>query len=793
MAEDRQERRDRRRVGALLSQYYHFDGTDKADAAVVDAWSNLDAQGFDAQKYFDDVTASGQLKELVQQRNSLDVQVKDLDAKMQLLVYDNYSSFIRATDVIKQMKFTIDHLKPDLAVLGTSGDRLSHHQKLVDDKISTRISEMEELLKKQRNCRTLQALFKLPATLQRCLNRGAYGQAVEAYCNCAGFLRQYRDVQTFRSVLEDVDAQMLRVQSALRERLRSPDLSVDEAVHSSYPLLDLGDDHNKIASMFLEGRRTLLAQSLEHCFDVDGAVQSAGAGAEGGQQDGAEISKDRKELQMPESVALATAAGRAAEMYIPQLCDAVDGMSRLHNNREATKGEEDEPVALLSEFVKTSVDAMCKEFTGMIEMKCPPTRVLVSCIHAVRDALRRLHEVLPELIAEAFSDFLKAMAQMAMKSLFEDVCTLLLQDVKELYTECERLRESKSTENVLGDVLNEVSQAEHRIVMRAFEALSDCQPLLSLLGSDKASCQELAEGIHSELTRYFLAFVDACFVYIGDGETSDVRGLDAAFPALPWSGLYGLALVRMARHLETKAIEKVWLVAKEIFTASVEVVEKPSELAAPPSLSKALRRTGQAMIAHYTLASGQRLAHFFRNSVQSRNWMTVREPREPRLVVDIVLKELYAFDGQLARLLGDPRKARNLDGRRGRLGNQRSSIEIEMERLWAKKLPVFAPIPFNRSGVVVGILRIAFKALYEYMREESFAMYGLQQIQLDCAFLRESIKEFVSPEDAGAHDLDSLLDEVVASASARCVEPVLMQRIVVETLCDEKKRGFKFE
>jgi len=116
-----------------------------------------------------------------------------------------------------------------------------------------------------------------------------------------------------------------------------------------------------------------------------------------------------------------------------------------------------------------------------------------------------------------------------------------------------------------------------------------------------------------------------------------------------------------------------------------------------------------------------------------------------------------------------------------------------MERLWAKKLQVFAPIPFNRNGAIVGILRIAFKALYEYMREETFAKFGLQQIQVDCAFLAEVVRDFVEAEDAGV--LDSLLDVVVTSATQRCCDdPVLMDASVVEALCDDKKKKlFKLE
>merc|ERR1711933_628403 len=154
--------------------------------------------------------------------------------------------------------------------------------------------------------------------------------------------------------------------------------------------------------------------------------------------------------------------------------------------------------------------------------------------------------------------------------------------------------------------------------------------------------------------------------------------------------------------------------------------------------------------------------------------------------------EVHAFDAQLEKILGDSRKPRVADYQRRTLRSIKNSMELEMERLWAKKLQVFAPIPFNRNGTIVGILRIAFKALYEFMREETFAKFGLQQIQVDCAFLADVARsDFVEAEDANV--LDSLLDEVIESAKLRCVEPVLMNATSVETLCDEKKRGFKLD
>eukprot|EP00435_Cladocopium_sp_Y103_P043709 s819_g12.t1 len=141
----------------------------------------------------------------------------------------------------------------------------------------------------------------------------------------------------------------------------------------------------------------------------------------------------------------------------------------------------------------------------------------------------------------------------------------------------------------------------------------------------------------------------------------------AAFSAyepkeLDWCGVFALALVRVGRHLEVKAINKVWGVAKDLFEGDAAT----SELQPNATVLKATRHASQLVITHYATMSGQRLAHFLRNSVQSRNWMTVREAQEPRKVVEMVLREVRAFDSQLAKLLGDPRKPKTGDlGRRG--------------------------------------------------------------------------------------------------------------------------------
>eukprot|EP00439_Symbiodinium_sp_Y106_P022120 s5729_g2.t1 len=391
--------RERRRVGALLNAYYHIEGTEKKDPAVAaPGGSDLDKVGFDAKRFFDGLVSSGQLPELVKRANELDAEIKD-----RLLACHLLAETLSAEDVIKQMKFTIEGLDPDLKVLEGN------------------------------------VLFELPATLQKCLDRKAYGEAVEAYCCCSGFLRQYRHMPTFQKVLEEVELQMGRIRVALEDRLRSPELSVEEAVNSSVTLLDLGED--------------------------------------------------QEELRRPESMALHGACRRATETYVPMLCDAVEGFQKLLEVRSGSASAVDENV--LPEFVSARIEDLCERITQLVDKKCPPTRVLVSCIHSVRDSLRRLHSLLPALLTRLFRAFLGRTAMDAMKALFATACSAMLTEMCKLHQECKKLGESSSSG--LDDVLEEIAKTEQSVIMHGFTSLTECQPLQSLLGPDKdrRACCEL--------------------------------------------------------------------------------------------------------------------------------------------------------------------------------------------------------------------------------------------------------------------------------------------------------------
>merc|ERR1719277_91456 len=109
--------------------------------------------------------------------------------------------------------------------------------------------------------------------------------------------------------------------------------------------------------------------------------------------------------------------------------------------------------SVITEFVSGQIEELSSQLSRLVEQKYPPTRVLVSCIHSVRDALRRLHAQMPQLLSEHFSRFLGSIAAGAMKEIFAAACTSLVTDLQGLHEECKRLQESKNSG--LDDVLEE--------------------------------------------------------------------------------------------------------------------------------------------------------------------------------------------------------------------------------------------------------------------------------------------------------------------------------------------------
>jgi len=256
----------------------------------------------------------------------------------------------------------------------------------------------------------------------------------------------------------------------------------------------------------------------------------------------------------------------------------------------------------------------------------------------------------------------------------------------------------------------------------------------------------------------------------------------ATLAELEWNDLFGLACVWLGRRWDERIASRARLAAAA--RASDDGIGFPVEASAETVAVqiRTLQHATEALLAHCTMVCGQRLAHRFGSALAENDRgasASKQEPEGPSPVVEEVIREASIFDAQLARILSDPRKSRGGNHRRGTFGFQKSAMELDLERMMARKLQAFAPVPLTRRGAVAGMLRIGFKALYEYAREQTFSKCGLQQLQLDAGLLAELSRDFVDTEDASG--LAGLLAEAVASGASRCAQGGVASLLTAET------------
>lgn len=94
----------------------------------------------------------------------------------------------------------------------------------------------------------------------------------------------------------------------------------------------------------------------------------------------------------------------------------------------------------------------------------------------------------------------------------------------------------------------------------------------------------------------------------------------------------------------------------------------------------------------------------------------------------------------------------------------------------------YSSVQFNKFSILTGVIKIALKAFLEAARVCTFGKYGLQQMQLDLAYLHIYIWRFVANENI----IQDLIEDILTSSVSRCIDPILMDTSVLELICHEK-------
>jgi hypothetical protein len=152
---------------------------------------DLDSPYFDAETYTQDHIMNSSIHTLLETEEKLALQVRTLDSTMQTLVYENYSRFIHATDAIKSISLGVARNEPGLERLLQGMQNIDERSHRVEDALGRLRDEVAEKLRVKRLLTRLDALLKLPTTLQDQIAAGKYRLATQSFLSASSILRKH--------------------------------------------------------------------------------------------------------------------------------------------------------------------------------------------------------------------------------------------------------------------------------------------------------------------------------------------------------------------------------------------------------------------------------------------------------------------------------------------------------------------------------------------------------------------------------------------------------------------------
>ncbi|KAL0882660.1 hypothetical protein ABMA27_001091 [Loxostege sticticalis] len=687
---------------------------------------DIDGSNFNPDMYLECLMKCATLRQVMDKEAEIVTQSQFLQSEMQTLVYENYNKFISATETVRKMR-------SDFIIMQEEMNKLSENI----NKITTFSGQISESLKESGNnvsrlCGTrqlldkLQFLFLLPSQLNKAILEGRYTDAVHDYTHAQRVLQKYGNQPSFQSIQTECSEIIYGLKKTLRDRLLSPETSASELAESVGLLRQLQETDSSLKEIFLncaESRLDKHLQTLNSIVDSTDILEWVEKCNDTLLADLGIITSCYHEMFQEED-----------HTDIPEFADKIM-LQVFHLFEEVAK----RPENIGTEMLIRGLDKFFRKLQAMTEIISSDTMsnkavdVVIQCINH------------------------KATIQ------YQSIQT----QFKESLMKVRQSLASKGSETTdLKDILNSL---QVYFMQKVQASLLDLMAFLQ---------NTLSFGLKAWCAK---AVADTCWKVISEtmANLSDMvkkmACLQTSNNNIPFELL--LILAKLCLEMQENGVTT-------LHSHLVKLLEE-----AAPGLTLENRDTNSVMVHLSTAAQaaldsevvfiGQTAAQMLRVSVLARDWLRAPEPRGPRAVCRRVVETLASADSAASQLFPTSIKPSS-DSSRRTIWSRAPSSFSPINRIFSERIEVFSPAGADRAALSNGALKVALKALVECVRLRTFGRHGLQQLQVDVHFLQQRLSCMGNDERL----LNALLEDALASAQLRCVDPQLMEPSIVDIICE---------
>ena len=667
------------------------------------------------------------LSQLMEKEQNYYREIQSLDSEMQTLVYENYNKFISATETIRKMSSNFDKMEEELKSLSVNMDGIISGSRTIHDNLKDKRSALNKLSSTYSLLQKLHFMFELAPKMRAFMRDKLYNDAVKYYLKAEKALEQYRHFASIRAIDEECRQLLTELKDRLHQQFSDPDVSSQQMTETIHLLLSLGEDSPLLAQRFL----TFSDKKLQaNRSELDYYLKENEKTLTGQVTD--DVPMDVLEF-----------VDMACNGLLSNLSSVLLTFDSLFLSKK--KDLPDKEKDLLSAFV----DLHVAEFVDRVKKRVDQEKPLASDPKFLTRAMDRFYSRLQSL-RKVYSgrDFSKMSRELVINVVREQ-CSSSLMFLKTAFTdELMKTRQAIATNNIPENSASHCPASSLDMVISIQSSLSEqvkrvVAYLITFRQPDVYFIRDA--NFENEFTRIVRENVVVQFLYHVMQAMEDFQKT-----GIQWSSPPQLILIlsRVCYDIDTSLITSVL----DYVDDALKMKGNPS-LTPSTELTSFAKTTAQNLLNHYVRREGFHMSQMTRKSVETRDWLSMVEPRSVRSVMKRIVEDMTVIDSQVGDLYEEgSRVERSSDSSRSRRtfsaigmasarqgkanvpwnnyssGYIDQSLMSNIQKLFSEKMEIFSAVEFSKLSVLTGIIKIGLKTLVECVRLCTFSKYGLQQV-----------------------------------------------------------------
>lgn len=761
---------------------------------------------FEAQLYVDGLLQKHGIRELKEHSKRITGHIRSLDSEMQMLVYQNYNKFISATDMIRQMKTNVEAMEEEMGNLVQAMNQISTCSSKIETKLAPNRGNLDNLVGVSKLLKRLKFLFELPGRLNKSIEMGAHAQAVRYFRVSNKILKQYAHIKSFEKIRIESEHIVHHLKVTLREIVKNPNTTADVQMENAGLLMELDSPPEHLLHDIFDGRKQKFISDIKKAAsEASISPVNEKSGSSSSNKEDGEIKTSPSsatdlitllERNFFQSFKLFASAfldtfvhtksntpaskvceeglcdftkevfvecGNAVRDYLLKLASTVNvpssslkppqGRNSASSTTTASAGEEKENDSDRINVSRSGLLAVNRLTTSMIDFH----RAMSACDKIIPKA--HLIDKTAEILEIALRSCMESIAE----STQQHMSVIITNLYSELINNKQKLSSAPSAKLSAIAIREAIEGGIELLVpllsMNAYEAESDVTGKTLRMAS-----KDMAPSFLSQMIQHLVVL---CSEEPQPKEKESLATLASSSLATT-SPVFWLYLSHMM-----SSIENVQLIKLHKYLITQFPVEKKSRSSShqnelDPEMLALVKNAATNLRISYVDCHGAICSSIIRAGLIKNDRETSRNESH---VLKPLVNHLKTLCSELALMFPTlpPIKVEN------QLSIHLAGAQDDKNRLLRERIQVLGTVLDNPSSLTAAIFRLLVKSLSEHVRltpRLTQAMYS--QIQAEVAVLRALLGGMLASagNNPGSKDVDSLLEELLSSASDRCiVEP----------------------